>query len=332
MNENPSQLNEMSENKLIIKDNYIDNYYIQEINELNQISEDVTNSMKFHPKVRVYIIYVFQLLSIISFFVMIFSSDLALYLSILFFACFETAIISFNYFGIDEYLFLTKTCTPLKQVLEEYIYHNNISVEYYYRDYCTRMKNRSVTLPLPCQSCLDISGLFTLNAETENNFLILYIKKHLTFQGNSELINIFFQSAIKEVKTINGDCLEFKKELKFGESDIHSIKIAINDPQYKYYVSTGVNEIPSYYYRLGILSNIIGLGGVFLYYLRKKIVSKEFTIKKVISTEDFDILRQRYSNLHPGIMINNKKDLFDARLIGKNEPQTIPEKIVITIY
>ena len=59
------------------------------------------------------------------------------------------------------------------------------------------MKNRGVTLPLPCQSCLDISGLFTLNAETENNFLILYIKRHLTFYGNSDLINIFFQSAAK---------------------------------------------------------------------------------------------------------------------------------------
>ena len=29
-------------------------------------------------------------------------------------------------------------------------------------------------------------------------------------------------------------------------------------------------------------------------------------------------------------MINNKKDLFDVRLIGKNEPQKMPEKIVIT--
>ena len=292
---------------------------IQELDELNKISEQDKNSMMSRYNIRVYFVYGFQVLAIIFFIVMVSAKDeLTLYLSLMFFACFETAVITLNYVGIDEFKFLSSDGTPLNQVLEKYFYHNDVSVEYYVTDYCTGLKTRGLSLFLPIQSCLDISGLFTI--EPGQSFFILFIKKYITFTGDPNMINNFFISLNKGF----GNSLQIKKELKFGESEDFAVRIRIFEPACKYYIKVGVNDSLSKYRLLGILSNLIGLGGVYLLFLRYLISRKEFTIKKVISNEDLEIVKQRYPNSNPGYLFNNNVNIFDSPLIGNNIPQPFP--------
>ena len=118
---------------------------IQELDDLNKISEQEKNSMMCRYNIRVYFVYGFQVLAIILFIVMVSTEDeLTLYLSLMFFACFETAVITFNYVGIDEFKFLSSGGTPLNQVLEKYFYHNQVSVEYNVINYCTGLKTKGV--------------------------------------------------------------------------------------------------------------------------------------------------------------------------------------------
>ena len=292
---------------------------VQELDELNRISEQDTSSMMFRYNLRVYFVYGFQVLSIIFFIVMVSAKDeLTLYLSLLFFGCFETAVITFNCVGIDEYKFLSRGGTPLNQVLEKYFYNNNISVEYYITDYCTGTKTRGVSLFLPIQSCLDISGL--LNIEPGQSHFILFIKKYITFSGDRSMINNFFSSLNHGFR---GFPQQVKKELHFGESDDFAVKIRILEPACKYYVNVGNDSLSKFYY-LGILCNLIGLGGVYLLYLRYLIPRKEFTIKKVISNENLEIVKQKYPNSNPGYVFNNNQQTFDSPLKGNPVPQPFP--------
>ena len=153
--------NLISQSNQTLNNNIIPN--IQELDELNKISEQEKNSMMSRYNIRVYFIYDFQVLAIIFFIVMVSAKDeLTVYLSLMFFVCFETAIITFNCVGIDEFKFLRSGGTPLNQVLEKYFYHNGPRVEYYATDYCTGTKTMGVSLFLPIQTCLDISGLLTI--------------------------------------------------------------------------------------------------------------------------------------------------------------------------
>lgn len=225
---------------------------IQELDDLNKISEQEKNSMMCRYNIRVYFVYGFQVLAIIFFIVMVSAKDdLTLYLSLMFFACFETAVITLNCVAIDEFKILSSGGTPLNQVLEKYFYHNNPRVEYYITDYCTGTKTRGVSLFLPIQTCLDISGLLTI--EPDQSFFILFIKKYITFMGDPSMINNFFISLNKEF----GNIQEIKKELKFGESDEFAVTIRILEPAYKYYVKVGDNDSLSKYHLLGTLSNLI---------------------------------------------------------------------------
>lgn len=292
---------------------------IQELDDLNKISEQEKNSMMCRYNIRVYFVYGFQVLAIIFFIVMVSAKDdLTLYLSLMFFACFETAVITLNCVAIDEFKILSSGGTPLNQVLEKYFYHNNPRVEYYITDYCTGTKTRGVSLFLPIQTCLDISGLLTI--EPDQSFFILFIKKYITFMGDPSMINNFFISLNKEF----GNIQEIKKELKFGESDEFAVIIRILEPACKYYVKVGDNDSLSKYRLLGTLSNLIGLGGVFLLFLRYKISRKEFTIKKVISNEDLEIVKQSYPDSNPGYLFNNNRFIFDSPLIKNDTPQPFP--------
>ena len=331
MNENYSPIQDISQNKLIIKDNNF-TQNIPELDELNQISEKITNNMMFRYKLRVYVIYAFQIISIILFILMFVTSGVAFYLFITFFFCFETWIITMNYIGVDEYQFFKRNCIPLNQILEEYVYSNNISIEYYAVDWCTGTKRVGTSLPLPCQSCLDISGLFNLGQENEDcSYFILYIKKQVTFIGDSNLINTFFKSINEEFEKYGS--VEIKKEIKFGETENYCVKIAVNDPPCKFYVKTGVNNPPSKYKSLGTIANLIGLGGVYLFYLRRKfILSQQIMVKKVISSEDLETLKKNYPNTNPGIFINKNKYMFDPLIIGNNIPQQLPDNFNIIVY
>ena len=84
MNENYSSLQDTSRSKLVIKDNNI-THNVPELDELNQNSEKLTNSMMFRYNLRVYVIYAFQIISIILFILMIGTSELTFYLSLMFF-------------------------------------------------------------------------------------------------------------------------------------------------------------------------------------------------------------------------------------------------------
>ena len=96
---------------------------IQELDDLNKISEQEKNSMMCRYNIRVYFVYGFQVLAIIFFIVMVSAKDdLALYLSLMFFACFETAVITLNCVAIDEFKILSSGGTPLNQVLEKNIF------------------------------------------------------------------------------------------------------------------------------------------------------------------------------------------------------------------
>lgn len=335
MNENYSPIPDNSQNKLIIKDNNI-THNIPELDELNQISEGLTNNMICRYNLRVYVIYVFQILSIISFIIFVSTSGVAFYLFLMFFFCFEAWIITMNFIGVDEYLFLRKDCIPLNKILEEYFYNNNISIEFYVVDWCTKIKRVGTTLPLPCQSCLDISGLFTLNPVNngDSSYFILYIKKQVTFIGDPNLISSLFKSINEGFKKHNNNaCMELKKDIHFGESiEQCCVRIAVNDPPYKFYVKTGASNPPSKLHLIGIVANLIGLGGVYLFYLRNIIFRKDFMVKKVMSTEDLETIKQRYPNSNPGILINNNKYMFDAQKIGNNIPQNVPENFDIKVY
>jgi hypothetical protein len=333
MNENYSSLQDTSRSKLVIKDNNI-THNVPELDELNQNSEKLTNSMMFRYNLRVYVIYAFQIISIILFILMIGTSELTFYLSLMFFFCFETWIITMNCIGVDEYKILKMNCVPLNQLLEEYFYDNNISIEYYAIDWCTGFKRVGISLPVPCQSCLDISGLFSMNSKNnEDNYFILYIKKQVKFIGDSNLINMFFKSINEGFEQYDNDsCIKIKKEINIGDTEKYCVKTAINDPPYKFYVRTGANNPPSKYGFLGTIANFIGLGGVYLFYLRNFILRKDFMVKKVISSEDLETLKQRYQNTNPGILINNNRYMFDIQKIGKNVSQQLPENFKLKIY
>ena len=88
--------NLISQSNQTINNSIIPN--IQELDELNKISEQDKNSMISRYNIRVYFVYGFQVLAIIFFIVMVSAKDeLTLYLSLMFFACFETAVITLNY-------------------------------------------------------------------------------------------------------------------------------------------------------------------------------------------------------------------------------------------
>ena len=319
--------NLISQNNQTINNNIIPN--IQELDELNKISEQDKNSMMSRYNIRVYFIYGFQVLAIIFFIVMVSAKDeLTLYLSLMFFACFETAVITFNYVGIDEFKFLSSGGTPLNQVLEKYFYHNTVSVEYNVINYCTGLKTKGVSLFLPIQSCLDISGLLTI--EPDQSYFILFIKKYITFMGDPNMINNFFMSLNKGFRNSQN----IKKELNFGESEDFAVRIRILEPACKYYIKVGDNDSLSKYHLLGILSNLIGLGGVYLLFLRYLISRKEFTIKKVISNENLEIVKQKYPNSNPGYLFNNNVHIFDSPLIGNDIPQPFPspENFIPKVY
>ena len=304
-------------NHTINNNNIIPN--MQELDELNKISEQEKNSMMSRYNIRVYFIYGFQVFAIIFFIVMVSAKDeLTIYLSLMFFACFETAIITFNCVGIDEFKFLRNGGTPLNKVLEKYFYSNDPSVEYYGTDYCTGSKTIGLSLFLPIQTCLDISGLLTI--EPGQYYFILFIKKYITFTGDPSMINNFFNSLKKGF----GNIENIKKELHFGELEDFSVHIRILEPSCKYYVKVGDNDFLSKYRLLGTLSNLIGLGGVFLLFLRYKILRKEFTIKKVISNENLEIVKQKYPNSNPGYLFNNNTYTFDSPLLKNDKPQPFP--------
>ena len=63
---------------------------------------------------------------------------------------------------------------------------------------------------------------------------------------------------------------------------------------------------------------------MFLLFLRYKISRKEFTIKKVISNEDLEIVKQSYPDSNPGYLFNNNKFIFDSPLIKNDTPQPFP--------
>ena len=309
--------NLISQSNQTFNNNIIPN--IQELDELNKISEQEKNSMMCRYNIRVYFVYGFQVLAIIFFIVMVSAKDeLTVYLSLMFFACFETAVITLNCVGIDEFKFLRNGGTPLNQVLEKYFYNNDPRVEYYVTDYCTGTKTRGLTLFLPIQTCLDISGLLTI--EPDQSSFILFIKKNITFMGDPSTINNFFNSLNKGF----GNVQEIKKEITFGESNQYAITIRILEPACKYYVQVGDNDSLSKYRCLGTLSNLIGLGGAFLLFLRYKISRKEFTIKKVISNEDLEIVKQKYPNSNPGYLFNNNTYIFDSRIIKNDTPRPFP--------
>ena len=91
MNENYSPIQDISQNKLIIKDNNF-TQNIPELDELNQISEKITNNMMFRYKLRVYVIYAFHIISIILFILMLVTSGVAFYLFITFFFCLKLGL------------------------------------------------------------------------------------------------------------------------------------------------------------------------------------------------------------------------------------------------
>ena len=138
--------------------------------------------------------------------------------------------------------------------------------------------------------------------------------------GDPSTINNFFNSLNKGFRNIQ----QVKKELKFGESEEYAVTIRILEPACKYYVKVGDNDSLSKYRLLGTLSNLIGLGGVFLLFLRYKISRKEFTIKKVISNEDLETIKQKYPNSNPGYLFNNNTYIFDSPLIKNDTPQPFP--------
>ncbi len=182
-----------------------------------------------------------------------------------------------------EYMLLStkRECKGIIEVLQDYFYKTPFEVFRISEDISNY------------KSWIDISGKLTLNiSSAEKSYIILFIRPNIQkYDKDGKLGNVIYSY-----------------DLTYAYSNlIHYVKIG--------------NEVPSFFNaNYFYFFEIIGLGALYLLYIRCYIKHAEFTVKKVINEkDDFNTMKQGYDDTFtPGISINGKEFMYDRNLAGGN--------------
>lgn len=184
-----------------------------------------------------------------------------------------------------EFILLSskRECKGIIEVLQDYFYKTPFEVFRISEDISNY------------KSWIDISGKLTLNmSSAEKSYVILFIRPNIQkYDKDGKLGNIIYSY-----------------DSTYAYSNlIHYVKIG--------------NEVPSFFNaNYFYFFYCIGLGGLYLFYIRCYIKHAEFIVKKIINEkDDFNTMKQNMGyddKFTPGISINGKEYMYDRNLAGGN--------------
>ena len=280
-----------------------DFFYRKKDKDQNENVENEVNHLLSKSKKKVKFYYILQILEIICIilcciinpysFTINDSAGKIIIKSLLFGLCLTVILVAYIFmiyklFSLDEFCLLSdiRECKGIIEVLQNYFYQNPSKAFKIYEkegDY---------------KSWVDISGKFTYNYDAaEKSYLVLYIKPQIKkYDKDGNIGNVKYS---------------YESSLFYSSYE-----------ELRHYVKIG-NKSPSFFNsKFFYVFIALGLGGLYLIYVRYYIKIVDFTVKKIIhEKDDLNTMKKNIGyddKLTPAISINGKEFVFDSNLTGGN--------------